>query len=198
MAKWVKNKIELPDDLDKSERKKVGSEVLDYIRKRTTRGLGKGGKKFPAYSKQYIASLDFRNAAKKSSKVNLKLSGDMMAALDVLSHKKGQLLYGFENKTPENDRAEGNVLGSYGGNPNSSKARDFMGLTKGEIDTIVELSKEGIFDRIKRGLSITQQITLLPERTLKFLAAHALLEQIVLGEVGDERKKDSGNSNSNK
>lgn len=190
MAKWVHNKIELPDDLSAKDRRAVGKELLEFIRKRTASGRGKGSGTFPKYSKEYTQSLDFRNARKSAGKVNLKLSGDMMAALDVLSHKKGQLIYGFKNKTEENDRAEGNILGSYGGSPNASKVRDFMGLDKNEVNAIVELSKSGILDRLKRGLSVTSQITLLPERVLKSLAFAALFVK----KAKDVRKEDRTNS----
>lgn len=115
------------------------------IRTRTESGTGvkrtaDGGfrhYKFPAYSKAYKESLDFAIAG-KTTKVDLTLSGDMLAALDVLGHSNGSITVGYEAGTEENDRAEGNQKGSYGGRPRPSKARSFLGITQSELDSILE------------------------------------------------------------
>jgi len=198
-AKWVRNKIDLPDDLTSKERVGVGKELLKYIQKRTAAGEGKGNKKFPGYSKAYVQSLDFKNAGKQASKVNLKLSGDMIAAHKVISHSKGQLIHGFENNTPENDRAEGNILGSYGGDPNPKKARDFMGLTKQEIKIIVDLERGGLFGRLRRGVTEGIKITQIPKNILIFLVGEAIFEELVLtGEISGTRKNNGGDSGGSK
>jgi len=63
----------------------------------------------------------------------------MLDAIEVLSHKRGQVLIGFENGSEQNDKAEGNQTGSYGQpDPNPSKARRFLGLTDREYDAILE------------------------------------------------------------
>lgn len=151
MAKWQKVTIPIPKDLKPAQRKVIGAELLKFIRNRTEGGKGKGGTSFPAYSKAYQQSLDFKNAG-KSSKVNLKLSGDMMAAMKIISTKPGQILYGFQNKTEENDRAEGNILGSYGGNPNAAKIRDFLHLTSEEIKDVLELKPSGGLEKLAKKL----------------------------------------------
>lgn len=197
-AKWVRNKIELPEDLSSGQRQAIGKELLTYIRNRTAAGEGKGNKRFPSYSKAYIRSLDFKNAGKRSSRVNLKLSGDMMAALDVISHKKGELLYGFKNGTSENERAEGNVLGSYGGKPNPKKVRDFMGLTNQEIGIIIKLERGGILRKLKRGIIEGIDIATIPPQLLRFLVGEAIFEELVLrGRVGAQ-KDNGGNPSGNK
>lgn len=114
--------------------------MIEAIVDRTKRGLDKDGSPFPAYSKEYIKSLDFKNAG-KSTKVDLSLSGDMLAALKLLSHGSGRISIGYENGTLENDIAEGNRTGSYGGSPNSSKARDFLGISNEKLAELIDYVK---------------------------------------------------------
>jgi len=132
--------IEIPDDLKPKEREELAFAILEHIRERTASGTGLNSsgtrlKDFPKYSDSYKKSLDFKIAGKGGT-VNLKLSGDMLDAMDLLRHKKGEITIGFE-RGPENDRAEGNILGSYGGLPNSAKARNFLGVTRAELKMIV-------------------------------------------------------------
>lgn len=72
---------------------------------------------------------------------NLELSGDMLDALDtkVVSGKVR-----IEIAGEEAGKAEGNLLGSYGKDPDPSKAREFMPYKRGQ-----ELSPE-IMDGVKR------------------------------------------------
>jgi hypothetical protein len=133
--------IEIPDDLKPKEREDLAFAILEHIRERTASGTGLNSsgtrlKDFPKYSDSYKKSLDFKIAGKGGT-VNLKLSGDMLDAMDLLRHKKGEITIGFDRGTAENDRAEGNILGSYGGLPNSAKARNFLGVTRAELKMIV-------------------------------------------------------------
>lgn len=133
--------IEIPEDLTPREREDLAFAILDHIRERTADGVGLNSsgtrlKDFPKYSESYKKSLDFKIAGKGST-VNLKLSGDMLDAMDLLRHKKGEITIGFERGTDENGKAEGNILGSYGGSPNSAKARNFLGVTRKELKAIV-------------------------------------------------------------
>lgn len=134
---WQKTRIEIPEDFGPQEREELAFEILEFIRNRAAKGKGIGGKLFPEYSKAYKESLDF-SIARKGSTPNLKLSGDMLDAMDLLSHKKGSILIGFENGSEENGKAEGNQLGSYGRSPDKKKARPFLGVTKKELDKILE------------------------------------------------------------
>lgn len=104
---------------------------------RTQDGKDKYGEPFKPYSKEYIKSLDFKNAG-KTRHVDLTLSGDMLAALHLLSHRSGNLNIGFENGTEENAKAEGNILGSYGRSPNPSKARDFLGIQPEKLAELID------------------------------------------------------------
>ena len=137
-------------DLTSDEREKLEEEILEHIRDRTEggqgvrrRGRGFSLYSFPGYSKAYTKSLDFRIAGKSSGNVDLTLSGDMLAAMDVLSSNKNKIRVGFDAGSEENDRAEGNQLGSYGGRPKARRARRFLGLTKSELEQLVDRVKDG-------------------------------------------------------
>lgn len=135
-SKWQRTSIEIPEWLGPEDRAEVADLIIEAIKRRTEKGVDKNGKKFPGYSKSYMESLDFKIAGKGKG-VDLQLSGDMLASLSLLSHTKGRILIGYENGTPENDRADGNITGSYGGSPNPRKARDFLGLPDGELAKIL-------------------------------------------------------------
>lgn len=144
---WQRVKIEIPDTFGPKQREDLGFAILEFIRDRTKSGIGLNAsgtrnKSFPAYSKSYMESLDFKIAG-KSSNVDLTLSGDMLDAMDILNHKKGTITIGFENGTVDNAKAEGNILGSYGGAPKPSKARNFLGVTPSELKRIVEAFENG-------------------------------------------------------
>ena len=144
---WQRVKIAIPDDIGPKDRERLGFAILEFIRERTQLGVGLNSsgtrnKDFPAYSKEYMKSLDFKIAG-KGSKVNLTLSGDMLDAMDLLRHKNGELVIGFSNGTEDNGKAEGNITGSYGGAPNARKARNFLGVTKSELNSILEDFTDG-------------------------------------------------------
>jgi hypothetical protein len=137
-AKWQKFRVSVPSTLSTSERVAVSREVIEFVQTRSENGFDKNDNKFVAYSKEYIKSLDFKVAGKSPGEVNLTLSGEMLIALDLLSHKRGSLLIGYENGSDENARADGNVRGTYGkSSGNKRKARDFMGIDQDTIDKIV-------------------------------------------------------------
>lgn len=106
---------------------------------RTQAGKDKDGKPFKKYSKAYAESLDFQNAGKSKNKIDLTLSGDMLAALTLLDERDGKLKIGYEKGSDEEGRAEGNILGSYGGEPDKSKARDFLGIKSRELQRIIDM-----------------------------------------------------------
>lgn len=135
---WQKISLDIPRELKPEQRERLADLVIEHMVDRTQRGIDKDGKKFPKYSKEYIKSLDFKNAGKSASKVDLQLSGDMLAAIRLLSQKPGSLTIGFENGTKENDKAEGNIEGSYGGDPNPAKARDFLGIERKKLRELID------------------------------------------------------------
>lgn len=112
--------------------------IVEKIVDRTLKGKDKDGQRFPGYSKSYKESLDFKNAGKSASNINLELSGDMLAALEVLKEGKTYIEVGFEDGTDENARADGNIRGTYGKQRgDKSKARDFLGISETELNRLI-------------------------------------------------------------
>lgn len=142
MADWQKIDIKIPDDLKPAQRDELGDLIIEHIFDRTNRGLDKKGNPFPSYSKSYKNSLDFRNAG-KSGKVNLQLSGDMLASLELLRQKSGELRIGFERGSDANDIADGNIKGTYGRQkPIKGKKRDFLGIESKKLRELIDYVRE--------------------------------------------------------
>lgn len=121
-----------------SQRTELADLIVEYIVQRSQDGKSKYNRPFPGggYSKSYSESLDFKNAGKSRDRVNLTLTGDMLAALDMLNHKKGAITVGFEKGAEENGRAEGLITGKYG--KNIGPKRDFLGITKKKLRELVK------------------------------------------------------------
>jgi hypothetical protein len=157
MAKQQKIVIDLPNDYTLQELSAIGQDFIDHIIKRTSKGLGEDSKSWKGqaakYSEAYKKSLNFKIGGKsKSGPVNLELSGDMLSMLEVLNVKRGrktQLVIGYEAGDSElNGKVEGNRIGSYGGSPKPSKARDFLAI--GEKDKNDVLKNYPIDDKQER------------------------------------------------
>jgi hypothetical protein len=130
-------------------KKRLGQAVLDKIKDRTLAQKDVNNKKFKKYSTQYKESLDFKAFGKSPNNVNLTLTGDMLDFMDLLEIDGDRLVFGWDDED-EAAKAHGNIKGSYGGDPNPKKARDFFGLTPGQIKelkaefkSVVEVSKGG-------------------------------------------------------
>lgn len=180
--RWTSRKVNISKKYTEQEREAIAFEIISYIQERSKAGKGKDNKKWqpPAdkYSKEYKQSLDFKNAG-KSSTVNLTLSGDMLNSIDLLEDTDGQLTIGISSDDPDHGKAEGNIRGSYGKPTGSrAKARDFLALSKGEVDRI--LKKFPLKDDERRQKAVENFIT-------ATVAAEALLgednENPTLGEL---------------
>ena len=69
----------------------------------------------------------------------------MMDSIKLLSSRSGELLIGFDKSDKAlNGKAEGNIKGSYGGDPDKDKARDFLGIDQDELDAIVSAFEEDV------------------------------------------------------
>ena len=141
-TKWQRIRIPLPTPIkDKEAQAEIGDLIVERIVERTDKGVAADGRPFPKYSKGYMESLDFANAGKGST-VNLQLSGDMLAALRVLSSTKNWIEVGFDKGSNENAKADGNIRGTYGSpTPNPKKARNFLGISDKELTRIVKYVK---------------------------------------------------------
>jgi hypothetical protein len=142
-TKWQKIKIDLSGyGLNSDQKDEVADLIIERIVNRTTKGIDKDGEKFPGYSKSYKESLDFKVAGKSAGKVDLQLSGDMLAALDVLNKTSRSVTIGFEPGSEENAKADGNIRGTYGKpTPDPKKARDFLGISETELSNIIKFVK---------------------------------------------------------
>jgi len=113
--------------------------VLDIIVSRTLNGMDKNNKKFKKYTKEYaeIKGTDV-------SDVDLTFSGDMLDSLELVSHKSGEIVIGYKEPSEElAGKVEGNRRGTYGqSKPIPGKARDFLGISQSELDTIIDSYKE--------------------------------------------------------
>ena len=132
MANWQRIKIEIPKQIKPADREEVALEIIDFIANRTKRNKDKDGRKFPNYTKDYA-----KIKGTSRNKVDLTLTGEMLDELKLISHRSGSLLIGYDRGSDINGKVEGNRLGSYGGSPNPSKARDFLGLREKELEDIL-------------------------------------------------------------
>jgi hypothetical protein len=117
----------------------ISQAIIDYTVERTNEGLGVGRKKLHSpYSKDYSESLDFKAAGKSKNDVNLRLSGDMLAAIDVLDVNGSQIKFGISDST-QAPKAFGHQSG-FEGHPTIKgvKPRPFIGLTQAELKTVIE------------------------------------------------------------
>lgn len=109
-----------------SIKREFGKRCIDFIIDRTLKGYDKNNKPFEGYSKSYKKSDTFKIYNKSASKVNLKLTGEMQASIDVLSATKNKVVLGFVDQL-ENDKAHGHVNGS-----NFLPVRDFWEINQSE------------------------------------------------------------------
>jgi hypothetical protein len=148
-AKWQRIKVDLSGyGLTSDEKDEVADLIIERIVDRTQQGKDKNNRQWSGkaarYSDSYKDSLDFKIAGKSPGKVDLQLSGDMLAALSVLDKTRRSVTIGFEPGSEENAKADGNIRGTYGqSKPIPGKARDFLGITDRELDNIIKLVKNG-------------------------------------------------------
>lgn len=114
---------------------KIGQAIIDYIDTRVEDGMGLGREKLKSpYSKSYSESLNFKAAGKSRSHVNMRLSNDMMAAIDIVEKKGAKITYGITDPE-EAAKAYGHQTGFEGHPtiPEGKYKRPFFGVTKDEI-----------------------------------------------------------------
>jgi hypothetical protein len=139
---WIREKILLPKTINPTQRKKIAEVIISHIIDRSIAGYDKNNKKFPNYTKKYaeIKGVDV-------SDVDLLLSAEMLESIKLLSDKSGEITIGFDKSDQElNGKAEGNILGSYGREPNKKKARDFLGIDSDELDVLISAYENELDD----------------------------------------------------
>lgn len=139
-TKWQRTRLEVPKSLTPREREMVAFEVIEFITERSKLGKDQNGKNFPRYTKEYAKA-----KGTSRSNVDLTLRDEMLRAIDLLNHKSGSILIGFENGTKENAKADGNIRGTYGKpSPIPGKARPFLGISQRQLTRIIrEVKSDG-------------------------------------------------------
>lgn len=134
--KNIQTRFSIPIDFNEEQRFQVAQLIIEKIQENTSQGKNRYGSSMPKYSEEYKQSLDFKNAG-KGSLPNLHLSGDMLASIELISDKPGEVVIGYKAGDSLAGQVEGNVIGSYGGNPDPSHARPFIGLPQKQLDLII-------------------------------------------------------------
>jgi hypothetical protein len=132
--KWTREKIKLPKTLKPKERVQIAEVVINHIINRTTAGQDRNNKDFPKYTAKYA---DEKGVG--TGEVDLILSGEMLESIELISHKSGEIIIGYKDPSDElAGKVEGNRIGSYGGEPNSKKARDFLGIASDDLEVLID------------------------------------------------------------
>ena len=117
-----------------SERKRIGNRMVGYILDRTKKGRGVGNTSFVSaeginkYTEGYQKTQEYKFFGKKSSPINLKLTGGMLANLKLLDFKiPGRIIIGFTGGGNNNNKASWM----------REKGYNFLGLSNDERDKIL-------------------------------------------------------------
>jgi len=134
MSKWTREKIKIPKTLKPKERVQIAEVVINHIINRTAAGQDRNNNDFPKYTAKYA-----EEKGVGVDDVDLILSGEMLEGIALLSHKPGEIVIGYDDPSDElAGKVEGNRTGSYGGEPNKSKARDFLGIASDDLEVLLD------------------------------------------------------------
>jgi hypothetical protein len=107
-------------------KREFAKRCVDFILERTNEGKDKNNSSFAKYSEAYRRSRSFQIYGKSAGQVNLKLTGAMQSAVDVVDVNSRSVTLGFVDQL-ENDKAHGHVHGA-----NKLPVRDFWGISEKE------------------------------------------------------------------
>lgn len=115
-------------DVPKDKQDDALQDIKDYIKEQVLSFIGDG--KSPVANGKWKKTLSLGYKSKKSEQSsvgysNLELSGDLLNHLDV-NIKGNKVILKITGGSKVQDKAEGNQLGSYGGDPNPENAREFV------------------------------------------------------------------------
>lgn len=122
--------IDISKSYGPSERQAIAQEIIDYIVERTEKGLDADNRAFVKYKSNYAKE-------KGQSNVDLTFSGDMLAEIQLLQDKSGKIRIGFSGDYDGLGKVEGNILGTYGQDSPVNKGRNFLGITKADLNAIL-------------------------------------------------------------
>lgn len=122
----------------------IAQDMIDIIQKRTAKSDNIYNNDFKKYDEDYIESEDFK-AFGKTKKVNMKLTGDMLASIDVLEISDSTVKIGI-NDAEEAAKAYGHMTGMKGHPYLDGKTpkRQFFGINSGEIEKLRNKYKSDI------------------------------------------------------
>ena len=135
----TKISIEVPKNLTVDERYDVAIAILQYIHDRTESGKNVYGNEWSGQAGKYTESYAKKKGVSPSGPVDLRLSSEMLGKMQYFPSlsSDGEIIIGFKKGTKAERKAEGNILGSYGGDPNPKKARPFLDILKKDVTRIV-------------------------------------------------------------
>jgi len=119
-------------------REAIGGRLIEKIVARTQGGTDVNGRSFKKYSKSYQDSLAFKVHG-KGGNVDLTLSGDMLASMQVGDSSPERLTIEFPDET-ENAKAFNHNTGD------TLPKREFFGLTEEEKQDVKEEFQEDVID----------------------------------------------------
>lgn len=117
---------ELKLDIPKENRKEALQAAAEFIHESMLNYIGEG--KSPVAGGHWKRSLskgykEIKSQESSANFANLELSGSLLDGLEV-KVKRDELVIDVDKS--DYDKAEGNILGSYGRDPDKNKARQFM------------------------------------------------------------------------
>lgn len=136
----TKIRVKVPESLSADERFDVALKMLQYIHDRTNEGKNVYNRKWSGKAGQYTDAYAKKKGVSTSGPVDLALSREMLGKMQYFSSlsRRGEVVLGFKNGTKAERKAEGNIQGSYGGDPNPKKARPFLDILQKDVARIVE------------------------------------------------------------
>jgi hypothetical protein len=149
-------------DLSQAEGLKaaIGQAIIDRMVERTEGGIAVTGRPLRApYSKHYQESLEFKAAGKSKGRVNMTLTGDMLASLDVLSTSGNKIKVGIADES-QIPKAYNHIVGD------TVPKRPFFGITQTELKDIAREFKSDV-----EALRSQEQTTSLERRALDIVSA---------------------------
>ena len=137
--------LSVPDSLTTAQRKEVADRVIEFITDRTRHGYNVFGRDWAGKAGQYTKEYAKKKGVSEGGPVDLSLSFEMLDKMKFFSSKSpsGEITVGFQKGTKVEQKAEGNILGSYGRDPNPSKARPFLDILQKDLNEIVREVKNG-------------------------------------------------------
>jgi hypothetical protein len=107
----------------------IAQAIIDRIKERTEEGKDVRGNAFAKYSKNYIGSDEFAAFDKSASDINMTLTGNMLAQLDVIEDDSNSITIGWDDST-EIKKAYNHNVGD------TVTRRQFFGITAQELNDI--------------------------------------------------------------